>query len=52
MSRLLNAIEERQLLGINPQNENNIVEYLDHALSDSEQRTVSSVRIFNVPNLR
>lgn len=52
MSPLLNAIEERQLLGINPQDENNIVEYLYHTSSDSEQSTASDVRIFEVTNPR
>lgn len=38
MSRLLNAIEERQLLGINPQDENNISEYVDYVLNDRAQQ--------------
>ena len=52
MSRLLNVIEERQLLGINPQDENNISEFLGCALNYSEQSTASDVRIFEVSNLR
>ncbi len=55
MSRLLNVIEERQLLGINPQDENNISEYLDYALNphgeDKEQSTASDVQVIVVPSL-
>lgn len=59
MTRLFNAIEERQLLGINPQDENNIREYLDYALSSSlapyaenkEQGTTSNAQIIVVPSL-
>lgn len=55
MSRLFNAIEERQLLGINPQDENNISEYLDYALNphgeNKEQSTTNDVQIIVVPSL-
>ncbi|WP_420935479.1 DUF4145 domain-containing protein [Alteromonas sp. A081] len=55
MSRLLNIIEERQLLGINPQDENNISEYLDYALNphgeNKEQSTTNDVQIIVVPSL-
>lgn len=55
MSRLLNVIEERQLLGINPQDENNISEYLDYALNphgeDKKQSTTSDVQVIVVPSL-
>ncbi|NDW15175.1 DUF4145 domain-containing protein [Alteromonas genovensis] len=55
MSQLLNAIEERQLLGINPQDENNISEYLDYALNpnseNKEQGTANDFQVIVVPSL-
>lgn len=37
MSFLLAAIEERQLLGVNPQDKNNLVDYLDYAVDINKQ---------------
>ncbi|WP_445778059.1 restriction endonuclease subunit S [Shewanella sp.] len=59
MSRLLNAIEERQLLGINPDDDNNISEYLGYALNgrlaahakSKQQCTTNDVQIIVVPSL-
>lgn len=51
MSQLLNAIEERQLLGINPQDENNIGEYLDYALTPHEKGKNSDIQVIVVPSV-
>ncbi|MBA6292857.1 hypothetical protein H4J58_13145 [Colwellia sp. MB3u-70] len=51
MSLLLNAIEERQLLGINPQDENNIRDYLDYALTPHEKGQSEDVQTVVVPAL-
>ena len=45
MSQLLNNIDDRQLLGINPQDENNIIEYFDYGLSNNEQSIAIDVQI-------
>ncbi len=37
MSLLLEAIEERQLLGINPNDNNNLADYLDYAVDNTKQ---------------
>lgn len=40
MSLLLEAIEERQLLGIDPNDKNNLANYLYYAVDNSQQTQV------------
>jgi hypothetical protein len=50
MSFLLSAIEDRQLLGINPKDKNNLSDYLDYAINTKDSELAQSIQAIVLPS--